>query len=126
MEELFGKTFVQITRGNDDDGDYIMFVTKDDEHYKMYHSQDCCESVWLEDIVGELDDLLGQPIIVSEEVTNREDPPISQNYPEDWGTPESYTWTYYNLATPLGSVQIRWFGSSNGYYSEEATIRKVK
>ena len=77
----------------------------------MLHSQDCSEAVWIESIVGNLEDLVGTPILFSEEISNidRGELPNSDN---------SYTWTFYKIGTLLGGVTIRWYGTSNGYYSE--------
>jgi hypothetical protein len=86
---------------------------------KLYHSDDCCESVTVEDIAGNLDDLVGSPILQAEESSNSDDP-HGQDY-----EPESYTWTFYRIATAKGLVVIRWYGTSNGYYSESVSFAKV-
>ena len=39
---------------------------------------------------------------------------------------DSYTWSFYTLSTIVGSVNIRFYGTSNGYYSEEATLIKIR
>ncbi len=88
----------------------------------MYHSQDCCESVHVEDIIGNLDDLVGSPILMAEE-SSSDDPPedIKRDY-----TPDAEQWTFYKLATVKGYVTIRWYGSSNGYYSTSVSFRRVE
>ena len=86
----------------------------------MYHKQSCCEAVYLESIVGELEDILNSLILIAEEVSNQLLPPKISDY-----EPESYTWTFYNFSTINGSVQLRWYGSSNGYYSECVDFEKL-
>ena len=111
FKELLGKTLVKITGGVGDEE--MIFEVNDGSAYKLFHSQDCCESVDINDICGDLNDLIGPPIIVAEEATSDKNP--------DGVTPEyqdSFTWTFYKLATAKGHVTIRWYGESNGYYSE--------
>lgn len=99
--------------------DKIIFNFDDGKSYLMYHSQDCCECVSIEDIVGNPDSLIGEPLAMAEEVSNVNEDPLCDYE-------ESYTWTYYKLATINGYVTIRWYGSSNGYYSEGVDIAEIK
>ena len=118
---LKGKTLANI-RGAVKDSDDIWFHCSDGSIYKMYHDQDCCESVFVEDICGEISDLLDSPILMAEEVESyRENPPgVKPPYQDN-----SYTWTFYKLATIKGYVTIRWYGESNGYYSESANFEQI-
>ena len=118
IKELEGKTIINIILTSDDPkkNDKIIFECSDDSRYKMYHEQDCCELVIIEDICGELDWLLGSPILKAEERTNGN---------EDRANDYSQTWTFYELATIKGSVTIRWYGTSNGYYSESVQFVKL-
>lgn len=109
---LKGKTLTEITKEGDDE---IFFKTSDGETYQMYHEQDCCESVWIEDMVGELQDLIGTPLLMAEEETVQIE--------TDWG---SQTSTWYKFASITGYVTIRWVGESNGYYSESVDFKKVE
>jgi hypothetical protein len=118
---LIGKTITAITGGAGDDR--MTFDCDDGTSYVMYHSQDCCESVFIEDIVGDLQDLIGTPILCAEEATSDVRP---ADLPAPHYEDESQTWTFYKLATIKGYVDIRWHGSSNGYYSESVDFEQVK
>jgi hypothetical protein len=127
ISDLIGKilTFIE-----NDGNDKITFTCEDGKKYFMYHEQDCCEGVSIDDINGNFQDLIGSPITLAEEVSNEEfentflskfkkvDGKYSKVDEEGNYEPESCTWTFYKLATIKGYVDIRWFGSSNGYYSE--------
>lgn len=119
FEGLKGKTLVKVT-GLVTGSDAVLFETAEGAKLRMYHAQDCCEHVRIEDVVGDVDDLIGNPILVAEEVSNGEGPTVEGGYGD-----ESYTWTFYKLATIKGSVDIRWLGESNGYYSEGVDFEAV-
>lgn len=112
VDVLLGKTLSEI---KNNDNYELFFYTTDGEKYKMYHNQDCCESVRIEEVIGDLGDLINSPITMAEEVTNQGE--------TDWG---SQTWTFYKFATNKGYVTIRWLGESNGYYSESVDFVKVE
>lgn len=115
---LVGKTLISCVLGKQKD--VVEFETTSGSVYELYHEPDCCESVFVEDICGDLQDLVGSPILQAEEVSNKDNESLP-NY-NDY----SYTWTFYKLATVKGSVTIRWYGTSNGYYSESVYFRRVK
>ncbi len=124
IEELINKTLVDIKQTNDE----IYFETSEGDIYKMYHSQDCCEQVNIDDIVGDLDDLIGSPITMAEESTSNDAKTTvyDEGTNNEWSyTDESATWTFYRLATIKGYVNIKWYGSSNGYYSESVDFIKI-
>jgi hypothetical protein len=122
FSSLVGKTLTEIKVKKDYYGEMfeIVFITSEGETFMQSHYGDCCEHVYIESIVGDLDDLIGTPILMAE-VARWYD----EDYPYHEGDDDSWTWTFYKLRTIKGSVDIRWYGSSNGYYSEEVTFEKV-
>ena len=55
-----------------EDNDEIIFTVADGTEYKMYHTQDCCEGVSIDNINGELSDLVGNPILLAETSSSSE------------------------------------------------------
>lgn len=96
--------------------DHVIFTLSDGRMLGMYHEQSCCEYVHIDDINGSLSDLLNTPILRAEEKTNCDS---DKEY-------DSFTYTFYDLATKNGCVTLRWFGSSNGYYSESVNFTWLK
>jgi hypothetical protein len=114
----FGDLLGRILCHASTDGDSLTLYLSDTNYVKFQHHQDCCESVYIEDICGELGDLVGSPLLMAEEVSGYTRDPLCENE-------ESYTWTFYRFATIKGSVNVRWYGSSNGYYSESISVEVV-
>lgn len=111
FSELQGKTLKSVEASSDE----IRFETDDGVIYLMLHEQDCCENVSVEDVTGDWDDVIGSEILLAEERSQTDE---NAEY-------ESGTWTFYEIASLKGRVQIRWYGSSNGYYSEDVSFKKV-
>lgn len=116
---LLGQTITKI-EGAEKGNDEIIFTLLNGTQYCMYHDQDCCESVTVEDVNGDINDLLNTPILLAEEATSQENPSDFSDYIND-----SFTWTFYKLATINGYVTIRWYGESNGYYSESVSFKQI-
>ena len=117
IEELKGLVITKI-EGLSEGQDSVIFTTNNGR-YLMYHNQDCCESVSIESVYGDIDDLLNHPIVIAEENSHHD-----SIYPNVES--ESWTWTFYKLATVKGYVDIRWYGQSNGYYSESVDFEKME
>jgi hypothetical protein len=119
ITKLIGKTMRSVVQNGRES---IDFETDDGERWRMYHESDCCEVVDIEDVAGDLQDLVGSPLVMAEASTNSDNPkPVAAG---EYGD-ESFTWTFYKFATAKGYVTIRWYGSSNGYYSETASFRRI-
>jgi len=116
VADLKGLTLSRI-EGGSQGSESIIFTTVNDRSFELYHDRDCCECVQIEDICGDIDDLIGTPILLAEEA-------CSERTDSDSGLGSS-TWTFYKLATIKGHVTIRWLGTSNGYYSESVDFREL-
>ena len=114
IDVLVGLTMAKVVVHSTIHGeDEVRFESTCGRVFRLYHSQDCCESVDIEDVCGDVEDLIGSPILMAEEATSPD------------GDSESGTWTFYKLATVKGYVTIRWLGRSNGYYSESVYFEEV-
>lgn len=118
ISELAGKTITSIN-GLEEGSEEATFVCSDGTKYIMFHGQECCESVSIDDVCGGVEDLIGTPVLKAEEVSSD----ASDEMREDADC--SATWTFYHIHTIKGTVTIKWYGTSNGYYSEKADFAKV-
>lgn len=118
ISELAGKTLAEVSVSADEDE--MTFTTEAGEVFKLYHSQECCESVTINDIEGDLADLIGSPIVLAEETSNSD--PMPGQKVDCMG---NFTWTFYRIATAKGFVVVRWYGESNGYYSEGVDFERA-
>lgn len=113
--DMLGRTIVNVTLNYENNsGESITFKTKDETEFVFRHRQDCCERVVIKDITGDLHDLVDEPLLMAEEVSN-------QNETDDG----SQTWTFYKFGNRNGYVTISWLGESNGYYSESVDVIKL-
>ena len=112
---LVGKTIKEIV-GVEKGSEQIVF-TCEDSKFLMYHEQDCCERVDLEDFEGDVGYLKGALILSAEEVFGEHEP--------HQGSDDSYTWTFYKIETSKGGLWLRWLGESNGYYGESVDFKQV-
>ncbi|MCX8962162.1 hypothetical protein EHW64_13725 [Erwinia psidii] len=114
IKEMLGQTFCYVE--DDRNENKLKFEISGLHYFLFHHEQDCCESVVIGDIDGDLEDLTGSPITMAEVVTESGDD----------GNGGSHTWTFFKFATAKGSVTVRWIGESNGYYSESVSLRIVQ
>lgn len=138
---LAGKTIKQIV-GLEAGSERAKFYCTDGTEFWMSYYNDCCASCSIEDIAGDISDILNSEILLAEEVSSSkpnektleerkarykaEKNPYYETF-ESWleSCYESETWTFYKLSTIKGSITIRWYGSSNGYYSERSTFEQI-
>lgn len=118
ISQMIGKTFVKVEGAVGGEG--LKFTTADGECFSFSHDQDCCESVRINETVGNLADLEGVPLLMADESSNRESEPKPHECADSW------TWTFYKFGTMQGYVDVRWLGESNGYYGEGVDLHYAK
>ncbi len=115
FNSLLGHTFTEVKNENGE----LHFKVNSSLWFEQKHEQDCCESVSIDDICGDLSDLENSTILIASEDSNIDLSPKKGIEPHD-----SFTWTFYNIASQKGHVTIKWYGESNGCYSQEAYLYK--
>lgn len=123
IHELIGQVFSNVVvSGNDD---LLIFTRSDGTGFQFYHDQNCCESVYVESVAGDLNDLIDTPILDAMEVSNDGYvPECTQEEKEEYLYDKVEEWTFYKFRTIKGSVTVRWYGTSNGYYSTAVDFQK--
>ena len=86
----------------------VRITFEDGGYLSLWHEQDCCEQVDLQDVEGDPHGLVGYPLTVAEEAYADAGDVVS----------ESGTWSFYRFGNGHEFIVLRWLGESNGYYSE--------
>lgn len=100
---------------------HTIIIVCDNCAFETSHSQDCCETVEVHDIIGDLNSLIGKKVINCKTIE-------SQEWPSDVEKGQyvdSFTWTTQIIQTKSTEIKIRWLGESNGWYSEGIYFRRI-
>jgi len=122
FDALQGEVIVSV-EGLHVGSEEIVFITASRKMFTLFHDQVCCESVAVADLEGDEQCLIGQTVLLAEE---RSDDSFEEKYFSDNSCPDSYTWTFYTIATIKGYVDIRWLGQSTGNYSESVDFKMLQ
>lgn len=117
FSDLAGKTIIRI-EGMQPGSERIIIVTDCGNAYRMYHDQGCCEHVELVDVCGDVASLLHSPVMDAYESSHSGGAKMHEY-------DDSRTWTFYTIRTINGTVTLRWYGTSNGYYSERVDFERL-
>ena len=99
LTQMIGKTFISI-KGTIRDN-YLEFTDTEGNEYTFVGVSNGPDP-WIEDIVGDLNDLLGTPMVIARVDSNDSD--------------SFHSWTFYNFGTVNGYVTIRWCSEDARYY----------
>lgn len=116
LKRLIGAKIIKI---NDDIDNVFccpsLLSIKTSKGTLKFSHNDFMGNVWLEDGLEDLEKMIGETILHAE---------VIENYNEDRldECDESYTWTYYKISTLNHDCTLRFYGTSNGYYSEDVEV----
>lgn len=114
LNELVGKVIASIN-GLEKESEEVTITTECGESFILYHEQDCCEWVNLDDFETTSKSIVGGTVVLFEERTDEGE--------GEYG--DTFTWTFYELKTTKGHLMMKWHGESNGYYSESVDFAKM-
>ena len=109
LQELVGETIRKVTGGEKGDDECII-TTLSGKAIKLYHKQNCCESVYVAD--ADSDKVEGGLVISAGFVSNA---PKRTKYGDE-------QWSFLTIHTTKGTIWQRWVGESNGYYSTSVDV----
>ena len=116
-DSLVGEVVEHVDIGNNE----TLLTFASGRRVRIDHDQDCCESVWLLDSSGDVAKIVGKPLIeVTSEESSGDNVDIGKEFKDD-----SSTLTTIRFACADEVVILRWFGTSNGYYSESVDFREM-
>jgi len=118
MELLFSILKNQTITDISSDYESVTFKTVD-KTYRLEHYQDCCESVRLENVIGDIKNILNVPITLAEE----DNPGDPDWYSESYN--DSHTWSVFILEAGGKRVEFWFLGESNGYYGESVDFVEI-
>ena len=71
FKNMLGKT-IQSIEGLVKGSDEVVFCSTQGDKFYFYHESECCECVSVEDVCGDVVDLLDSPILLAEEISQEE------------------------------------------------------
>ena len=116
FEDLKGLTITKVEmlisdakwqKNYDNQINQVLLTMSDGSRYLLYHEQDCCEDVYLEQIIGYPEHLIGSEILEAKTESDEFG---------DMGDDVTEL-TFHHVKTAKGTVVFKWNGSSNGYYN---------
>jgi hypothetical protein len=116
--ELFQLKGEHGRRVNIDERNHEVRFETDKHKVRIYHMQDCCESVKLVKVIGRLGNIDG--VITLAEMDKRDEPPFEHEFKKNYN--DSHTWTGVFIETTKGRLEFWFLGESNGYYGESVEV----
>lgn len=118
IESLIGHRIVSVRWDTDRYGYRVLRIGTDSFDLVMEHERDCCNQGDLIDGFDDLKQMVGEVVLEAECV--KQDGVEGQM--PDWADYLNQ-WTFYKIRTMNTSATLRWFATSNGYYSVEVPCR---
>ena len=95
IRDLVGEVIKEVI-GGEKGSDECRIITESGKLFKIYHDQDCCETVDIEDC--ERDDVIGGYVHFADFVGGE----------EPYEGSDGYTWSFLKIDTSKGSIWQRW------------------
>ena len=121
VSDIVGKRVLAVN-GLRKGSEAVDFLLSDGSVFEMAYHPDCYASCYILELDCAPEDFVDQVVLSAEVVSNSgaESPPPPGEY-----APDSYTWTFVKFSTSKGHFTVRWYGESNGYYSETPSFTRL-